>query len=306
MGFFRRERVEGKSPEQLRSMRAAGLVVGRTLALLEERVRPGMTTRQLDTIADEFIRGSGAVPSFLGYHGFTGTICASVNEEIVHGIPGERVLAEGDLLSIDCGAIVDGWHGDSAMTLVLGASGALDIDDAGRSGQDLAEGVAGPGDVLAADVALARATRTAMWAGIAALASDGGRLGAVGAAVETAVELAGDAEGVEYGIVEEYVGHGIGSAMHQPPDVVNFRTSDRGPRLRPGMCLAVEPMVTTGSGATRVLEDDWTVVTSDGSRAAHWEHSVAITEAGISVLTAVDGGREGLAPFGVTPVVLDD
>jgi methionyl aminopeptidase len=142
-----------------------------------------------------------------------------------------------------------------------------------------------------------------MWAGIATLAS-AKRLNAVGAAVETAVEMAGEFNGIDYGIVEDYVGHGIGTAMHQPPDVVNFRTSDRGPRLRPGMCLAIEPMVTRGSGATRVLEDDWTVVTQDGSRAAHWEHTVALLDDGISVLTAVDGGRAGLAPFGVEPVTI--
>lgn len=295
--FFSRERVEIKTLDQMRVMRRAGLVVARALAAVRDAARPGATTADLDAVAARVIAEAGATPNFLGYHGYPATLCASVNDEVIHGIPGDRVLEVGDVVSVDCGAIVDGWHGDSAMSLVLGPSGALDIDDAG--GPDV------PG-VQASDLALVRATRTAMWAGIAALAVEGGRLGGVGAAVETAVELAGDAEGVEYGIVEEYVGHGIGTAMHQPPDVVNFRTSDRGPRLRPGMCLAVEPMITAGGGATRVLEDDWTVVTSDGSRAAHWEHSVAITEAGISVLTAVDGGREGLAPFGVTPVDLDD
>ena len=223
----------------------------------------------------------------------TAVICASVNDEVIHGIPGSRVLAAGDLVSIDCGAIVDGWHGDSAISFVLGPDGALDV-----------EGATAVDGVDAADLDLVRATRTAMWAGIAALAG-GKRLGDVGTAVEAAVELAGGVSGVEYGIVEDYVGHGIGTAMHQPPDVVNFRTSDRGPRLRPGMCLAIEPMVTRGSGATRVLADDWTVVTQDGSRAAHWEHSVALLEDGISVLTAADGGRAGLAPFEVVPVPLD-
>ncbi|CAM3515179.1 type I methionyl aminopeptidase [Isoptericola cucumis] len=297
--FFSRERVEIKTLDQIRVMRRAGLVVARALAAVRDAARPGVTTADLDAVAARVIAEAGATPNFLGYHGYPATLCASVNDEVIHGIPSDRVLEVGDVVSIDCGAVVDGWHGDSAMTMVLGPTGPIDLDGFVRGEQD---GTGGH----APDVALARATRTAMWAGIAALAADGGRLGAVGAAVETAVELAGDAEGVEYGIVEEYVGHGIGSAMHQPPDVVNFRTSDRGPRLRTGMCLAVEPMVTSGSGATRVLEDDWTVVTSDGSRAAHWEHSVAITDAGISVLTAQDGGRAGLAPFGVTPVALDD
>ncbi|GAA1715124.1 type I methionyl aminopeptidase [Isoptericola hypogeus] len=299
--FFSRERVELKTIDQVRVMRRAGLVVERALTAVRAAARPGVTTADLDAVAARVIAEAGATSSFLGYHGYPATICVSVDDEVIHGIPGDRVLRAGDVVSIDCGAVVDGWHGDSALSLVLGPDGALDLDDPRRSADDVVAGVPG---ARASDVALVRATRTAMWAGIATLAG-GRRLGDVGAAVEAAVEIAGDAVGAEYGIVEEYVGHGIGTAMHQPPDVVNFRTSDRGPRLRPGMCLAVEPMVTAGSGATRVLEDDWTVVTTDGARAAHWEHSVAITEAGISVLTAADGGREGLAPFGVEPVSLE-
>lgn len=294
MIFGSRERVELKTPEQVRVMRRAGLVVASALDAVRAAARPGMTTADLDAVAARVIAEAGATPSFLGYEGYPATICVSVSEEVIHGIPGGRVLEVGDVVSIDCGAIVDGWHGDSAISLVLGPDGAVDegpdVDDAAAAG-----GVDG------ADLDLVRATRTAMWAGIAALA-DGKRLNDVGTAVETAVELAGDVSGVEYGIVEDYVGHGIGTAMHQPPDVVNFRTSDRGPRLRPGMCLAVEPMVTRGSGATRVLADDWTVVTQDGSRAAHWEHTVALLDDGICVLTAPDGGRAGLAPFEVVPV----
>jgi len=293
MIFGSRERVELKTLEQVRVMRRAGLVVASALDAVRAAARPGMTTADLDEVAARAIADAGATPSFLGYMGYPATICVSVGDEVIHGIPGARVLEVGDVVSVDCGAIVDGWHGDSALSLVLGPDGALDVD--------------APADVAgvdAADLDLVRATRTAMWAGIAALAG-GKKLNDVGTAVETAVELAGGASGVEYGIVEDYVGHGIGTAMHQPPDIVNFRTSDRGPRLRPGMCLAVEPMVTRGSGATRVLEDDWTVVTEDGSRAAHWEHTVALLEDGISVLTAVDGGRAALAPFEVEPVNLE-
>jgi len=293
MIFGQRERVELKTREQVRVMRRAGLVVASALDAVRAAARPGLTTADLDAVAAATIADAGATPSFLGYEGFPATICVSVADEVIHGIPGGRVLEAGDVVSVDCGAVVDGWHGDSAVSFVLGPQGALDVDDPARSA-----------GVDAADLDLVRATRTAMWAGIAALAG-GKRLGDVGTAVEAAVELAGGASGVEYGIVEDYVGHGIGTAMHQPPDVVNFRTSDRGPRLRPGMCLAVEPMITRGSGATRVLADDWTVVTQDGSRAAHWEHTVALLEDGISVLTAPDGGRAGLDPFDVEPVVLD-
>ena len=282
MGFFRRERVAGKSPEQLRSMRAAGLVVGRTLALLEERVRPGMTTRQLDTIADEFIRASGAVPSFLGYHGFTGTICASVNEEIVHGIPGERVLAEGDLLSIDCGAIVDGWHGDAAISLVVG-------------GREAAR---------AEDLALIDATEDSLYAGIAAL-TVGRSLFEVGAAVEDAILAAGERDGRTYGIVEDYVGHGIGTAMHMDPQVPNYRCREKGPLVVDGTTVAIEPMVTLGDQANEVLADDWTVITLDKSRAAHWEHSVAATRDGLWILTALDGGAARLAALGAPFAPLD-
>lgn len=293
MIFGSRERIELKTPDQVRVMRRAGLVVASALDAVRAAARPGLTTADLDAVAAGVIADAGATPSFLGYEGYPATICVSVSEEVIHGIPGTRVLEVGDVVSIDCGAIVDGWHGDSAISFVLGPDGALDV-----------EGATAVDGVDAADLDLVRATRTAMWAGIAALAG-GRRLGDVGTAVEAAVELAGGVSGVDYGIVEDYVGHGIGTAMHQPPDVVNFRTSDRGPRLRPGMCLAIEPMVTRGSGATRVLADDWTVVTQDGSRAAHWEHSVALLDDGISVLTAADGGRAGLAPFEVVPVPLD-
>ncbi|MEZ0449052.1 type I methionyl aminopeptidase [Cellulomonas sp. ICMP 17802] len=275
--MFGRERIEYKTPEQVLLMRRAGLVVADALAAVRERTVAGVTTAELDAVAAAVIGDAGALPSFLGYEGYPARLCVSVNDEVVHGIPGPRVLEPGDVVSIDCGAIVDGWHGDSAITVVL--------DEADPH-----------------DVALAQTTERAMWAGIAALAG-AERLGAVGEAVEDVVDAAQAAGlngGVRYGLVEEYVGHGIGTAMHQPPDVPNFRRRDRGPRLRPGLCVAVEPMLVRGERHTQVLEDDWTVVTDDGSRASHWEHTVAVLESGIWVLTASDGGAAKLAELGVT------
>ncbi|GED08893.1 type I methionyl aminopeptidase [Cellulosimicrobium cellulans] len=271
--MFGRERIEYKTHDQVRSMRSAGLVVARALDTVREAVRPGMTTSDLDALAAAVIADAGATPSFLGYEGYPASLCVSVNDEVVHGIPGPRELRPGDIVSVDCGAIVDGWHGDSAVSFVLGEGEPR-------------------------DEALVEATRRAMWAGIAALATSE-RLGDVGAAIEDSVRVSGEADGVSYGIVEEYVGHGIGSAMHQPPDVPNYRTREKGPRLRPGMCLAIEPMLTLGDRFTEVCEDDWTVVTDDGARAAHWEHSVAILDEGIWVLTAPDGGAAELAELGV-------
>ena len=273
--MFGRSRIETKTPEQIARMRRAGLVVGQTLQLIAQTVRPGMTTKALDELAEEHIRGSGAKPSFLGYHGFSGSLCTSVNDEVVHGIPGSRVLHEGDLLSIDCGAIVDGWHGDAAISVIVGGR------DSGRP----------------EDLALIDATEDSMWAGITALAV-GQPLYAVGAAVEDSVTAAGKRAGREYGIVEDYVGHGIGTEMHQDPQVPNYRVRDRGPTVRSGVTVAIEPMVTLGNAETRVLGDDWTVVTTDGSRAAHWENSVAVTDQGIWVLTALDGGKARLEAAG--------
>jgi len=279
--MFGQERIELKTPDQVRVMRRAGLVVADALAAVREQVRAGMTTGDLDAVAAAVIAAAGATPSFLGYDGYPATVCVSVNDEVVHGIPGPRVLEPGDIVSVDCGAIVDGWHGDSALTLVLP-------------------------DADPADVALSEATERAMWAGIAALAS-ADRLGAVGDAVEDVVDASdsGLNGGARYGVVEEYVGHGIGTAMHQPPDVLNYRTRARGARVRPGLCVAVEPMLTRGTHATQVLDDDWTVVTDDGSRAAHWEHTVAVLESGIWVLTERDGGAARLRELGVTVAPLD-
>lgn len=260
--------VEIKTPEQIEGMRAAGLVVGQTLELMRDSARHGITTGELDAIAEDNIRSSGATPSFKGYHGFPASICVSVNDEVVHGIPGGRMIQTGDLVSIDCGAIVDGWHGDAALTV-------------------------GVGEVSAAEQELMRVTEESMWRGIAA-ARLGGRVTDISHAVESYIGSQGD-----YGIVEDYVGHGIGSAMHQPPNVPNFGRAGRGPKLVRGLALAVEPMVVLGSEDNKVLEDDWTVVTLDGSRAAHFEHSFTITPDGHWILTAIDGGRAKLAELGL-------
>jgi methionyl aminopeptidase len=262
--------LEIKSPDQIDLMRRAGLLVGQTLELLREAAKPGVTTGELDALAEENIRSHGGVPSFLGYGHppFPGTICASVNDEVVHGIPGQRELVDGDVISIDCGAIVEGWHGDAAITVAIGEV---------------------PDDVLR----LMRVTEDALWAGIAA-ARLGGRVTDISHAVESSVRAQGD-----YGILEDYVGHGIGSAMHMPPNVPNVGRPGRGPRLVKGLALAVEPMVTLGTQDTEVLDDDWTVVTADGSRAAHFEHTFTLTPNGAWVLTALDGGEERLAELGV-------
>ncbi|GAA3538104.1 type I methionyl aminopeptidase [Amycolatopsis ultiminotia] len=253
--------IEVKTPGELQAMRAAGLVVARTLAAVRDRAVAGVSTAELDELAEQTIRDAGAVPSFKGYHGFPGSICASVNEQIVHGIPSkEQVLADGDLLSVDCGAILDGWHGDSAVTLAIAT-------------------------VTERDRKLSSATERAMWAGIEAVRA-GARLTDVSYAVQTAAEQAGRDHGIDYGMILEYGGHGIGRQMHMEPFLPNVGKPGKGPRLKPGMALAVEPMLTGGGGETLELEDGWTVVTADGSQSAHWEHTVAITEDGPWVLTA--------------------
>ncbi len=253
--------IEIKSHGELEAMRAAGIVVARALALIAEAVKPGVTTAELDEIAETTIRDAGAVPSFKGYHGFPASICASVNEQVVHGIPAKtQILADGDLISVDCGAILDGWHGDSAITLPIGT-------------------------VSAEDRALSAATHEAMLAGVAVMAP-GGKLTDISFAIESKVHEIEEANGVEYGIVPDYGGHGIGTSMHMEPFLPNYGKPGRGPRLRTGMAIAVEPMLTLGTEQTLELDDGWTVVTQDGSRAAHWEHSVAITDNGPWILTA--------------------
>ncbi|WP_299050513.1 type I methionyl aminopeptidase [uncultured Nocardioides sp.] len=272
--LWRRRGIEVKTPEQVRAMRRAGLVVGRTLEVLRSAVAPGVTLAELDALAERTIRDAGATPSFLGYQGFPATICTSVNDVVVHGIPDDTVVADGDLVSVDCGAIVDGWHGDAAITVAVG-------------------------EVPPAERALVSATEDAMWAGIAA-ARPGERVGDVSHAVASSLRAAG-----YDGIVRDYTGHGIGTALHQAPDVPNVGKPGRGPRLVVGMVLAVEPMVTLGTDEVDVDDDEWTVRTLDGSRAAHSEHTVALTEDGPWVLTALDGGRAGLGRLGVRTADLD-
>ncbi|WP_062517599.1 type I methionyl aminopeptidase [Demequina gelatinilytica] len=264
-------RIELKTREQMRVMAQAGVIVERALAAAKAACVPGASTSAADAEAARVIAEAGATSNFLGYHGFPATICISVNEEVVHGIPGDRVLTDGDVVSIDCGAVVDGWHGDSAISFIVGEP------------------------VSDADAKLVTVTERSLWAGIAALAG-ASRIGEVGAAVEDVAEAAG------LHPLDGYVGHGIGTAMHMEPDVPNYRTRGRSPHVQHGMCLAIEPMLVIGTSESAVLADEWTVVSLDGSRAAHWEHSVAVHEDGIWVLTASDGGASRLVPLGITPV----
>lgn len=262
--------IELKSPAQLALMRQAGLVVAAALAAVREAIKPGVSTAELDALAEDVIRSRDAVPSFKGYHGFPATICSSVNEQVVHTIPDAgQVLREGDLISVDCGAILDGWHGDAAITV-------------------------GVGEVRPELTTMAGVAEDALWAGIAAAArgvrSGRGRLTDVSYAIEAAVKKAPR----KYGIVRGYGGHGIGTEMHQDPHIHNHGRAGRGPALVPGMALAIEPMITLGSPKTVELNDGWTVVTLDRLPAAHVEHSVALFEDGVFVLTAEDGGRERL------------
>ncbi len=263
------EQIEIKSPEQIALMRRAGLVVAEALAQMRAAVAVGVSTADLDAVARECLRTAGASPSFLGYHGYPAVICASVNDRIVHGIPSaQEKLADGDIVSIDFGAIVDGWHGDSAISVLVGEASAQ-------------------------VQALSDACEASMWDGVA-MARAGARLTDISHAVESSIRRSG-----HYGIVAGYGGHGIGSAMHMAPHILNYGRPGKGPRLTPGMALAIEPMITLGSRATQELADGWTVSTTDGSWAAHWEHTVAIMDDGPWVLTAVDGGRAELARRGV-------
>ncbi|MBI3286953.1 MAG: type I methionyl aminopeptidase [Chloroflexi bacterium] len=245
-----------KSPSELARMRRAGRIVARTLVYLRERIRPGISTVELDRLAEEFIRRAAGVPSFKGYRGYPASICVSINEELVHGIPGQRRLREGDIVTLDLGAIYQGYHSDAALTL-------------------------GVGEISAEARRLLEATAGALSAGIQQ-ARPGNRLGDISAAIQRYVEASG------FSVVREYVGHGIGREMHEPPQVPNFGSPGQGPLLRPGMTLALEPMVNAGSPATRVREDRWTVVSEDGSWCAHFEHTIAIGEAEPEILTDLD------------------
>ena len=271
-----------KSAAQLRAMVEPGLITAAALEAVRPLIRPGVTTLELDAEANRVILARGAESNFQLVRGYRHTTCISVNEEVVHGIPGERVLQAGDIVSIDCGAQYQGWNGDSAITVV--------VPDDSRP------------ELIAQREELSRVTEGSMWAGIAAMAS-ASHLGDIGAAIQGYIEAQGPSavSGETYGILREYVGHGIGRKMHEAPSVFNYRTPDPGADVKPGLVLAIEPMVTAGSDETFVEDDDWTVSTVDGTDGSHWEHSVALHEGGIWVLTAVDGGAAGLARFGVTP-----
>ena len=261
--------IELKNLDQLKSMRKAGLVVADTLQLLKQSAQVGMTTLELNEIAVTNLAKHGAKSSFLGYHGFPAVICASVNEEVVHGIPNKRKLVSGDLLSVDFGAIIEDWHGDAAISFGLG-----EIDPADQKLMDVCE--------------------ESMWRGIAA-GKKGGKLTDISAAIEGYINSQG-----KYGILREYGGHGIGSAMHQEPHILNFGPAGNGPELVPGMALALEPMITRGNERTKVLSDDWTVVSQDSSKGAHFEHTYTIAPDGKAfVLTSLDGGKEQLARLGI-------
>jgi len=246
-----------KSRAEIEQMRLAGQLVARVLEELRGLVRPGVTTAELDAVAERRIREAGGVPAFKGYHGFPATICASVNEQVIHGIPSSRALVEGDILSIDLGAIVGGYHGDAAVTLPVGRIADRAMD-------------------------LLRVTEEALYKGIEQ-ARVGARLLDIGHAVQRHVEAHG------FSVVREFVGHGIGVAMHEEPQIPNFGDPGRGPRLTEGMALAIEPMINLGKAAVKVLDDGWTAVTRDGSLSAHFEHTVVVTASGPEILTLVNG-----------------
>jgi len=266
-------RVTIKNRAQIEKMAVAGRLVADVLERLAAAVRPGVATIELDRIAEEMVRGAGGVPSFIGVPGRLGsyrhTLCISLNEEVVHGIPGGRRIREGDIVSVDAGAIVDGWHGDAARTFIVG-------------------------DVPASTRKLVEATRRAMYAGIAA-AVPGRHLADISGAIEDVAREYG------YGIVRSFVGHGIGTEMHEEPQVTNYRSGVRGRRLEPGLCLAIEPMFTLGSHDVRVKDDGWTVVTADGALAAHWENTIAITADGPRILTEQPVGAAAAVPVETTP-----
>jgi methionyl aminopeptidase len=261
--------ITRKSRAEIARMRSAGRIVAEVLALMEEHLEPGISTAELDRIAERHIRGAGGIPSFLNYlggrrydardpHAYPASTCISIDDEIVHGIPGDREVRAGQIVSVDVGVIYDGWHGDGARSFVCGGEAAATPEVAG----------------------LVRTTRLALMAGIQA-ARPGCRLGDISGAIEEVASTG------PYGIIRQYVGHGIGTSMHEDPNVPNYRTRSPGIELAPGHCFAIEPMLTLGTEDTEVLEDGWTVVTADGSLAAHFEHTIAVTEQGPEILTTV-------------------
>lgn len=269
-------RIEYKTDAQLAHMARAGIITSRALDAAVAAAAPGVSTAELDRVFRGVLAEHGAGSNFLGYYDYPATVCTSVNDEVVHGIPGERTLSDGDMISIDGGATVQDaqgktWHGDSARTALIG-------------------------NVSAARRELSEITRAALWHGIAAAAT-AKKVGEIGFAIENFVR---EETGDKYGIIEDFVGHGIGTSMHMAPDVLNYAARDLGARLKKGMALAIEPMLTTGGIETITLEDDWTIKTVDGGDACQWEHSIAIHSEGIWVLTAEDGGASELSKLGVT------
>jgi methionyl aminopeptidase len=269
-----------KSPAQLRLMVEPGLITAAALDAARPLIRAGVSTLEIDAAAEKAIRDRGGEPNFMLVPGYRHTVCASVNDEVVHGIPGGRILEPGDIVSIDAGAQYKEWNGDSAITVV--------VPDPSRP------------EVVAEREQLSKITEGSLWAGIARLAK-AKHLNEVGDAIQGYIELEGMKVGHRYGILTDYIGHGIGRDMHEAPPVFNYRVKQKGPEVKPGLVVAIEPMVVTGKIDTYVAEDDWTVITEDGGMASHWEHSVAVHKDGIWVLTAHDGGAAGLAPFGVVP-----
>lgn len=257
-------------------MVAPGLATAASLRAASQAVAAGVTPLELDRLAEEAILARGGRSNFQLVPGYRHTICANVNADVVHGIPGDRPLEPGDIISIDSGAIIQGWNGDSAVTVV--------VPDPARP------------EVVAAREELSRVTEQGMWRGIAQLAR-AKHLNEVGVAIQDYILAQGD-----YGILEDYIGHGIGRSMHEEPPVFNYRVPRKGPEVKPGLVVAIEPMVTAGGIETFVQDDDWTITTVDGSMSAQWEHSVAVHRDGIWVLTAEDGGAAGLEPLGITPV----
>ncbi len=271
-----------KKPAQLRSMIEPGLITADALDAVRALVAPGVTTLELDAAASALITSRGAVSNFQMVRGYRHTICASVNEQVVHGIPNDRPLEAGDILSIDAGAEFRGWNGDSAFTVIVPGDA--------------------PEEIVAPRRRLSEVTEGSLWAGIAAL-SRASHLSEVGAAIEQYIQEHAPEGG--YGILRDYVGHGIGRKMHESPSIFNYAVADSGPEVRPGLAVAIEPMVVIGDQETYTEEDGWTVSTVDGTEGSHWEHSVAVHDGGIWVLTAHDGGAEKLAPFGVVPKEID-
>ena len=275
-----RERISLKSDSDIVLMREAGLITAAALKAVRDAIAPGVSTLELDALAEATIISMGARSNFKLVPGYNHTICSSVNDEVVHGIPSkERILQAGDIISVDCGAITPaGWNGDSAFSMVVPG---------------------GDPEVMARRQQISDVCEASLWAGIAAFAK-AKRLNEVGRVIEKTIKDAG-----RYGILQDYIGHGVGRSMHEDPAVFNYQTRDLGPVVEPGLVIAIEPMITAGNPAVRILDDEWTVSSKDGSDSSHWEHTVARHAGGIWVLTAEDGGVAGLAKYGITPVPLE-